>query len=158
MFGTLIPRRERFFAPATDRFTGILGPMEEEMEELFRRFGEGNGGWLTLPTAFVPTTDVVETENEFEVTVDLPGMKPEEVHVEMKEGALWITGKREEEKEEKGKTYHRVERRHGEFRRILGLPGAIEGEKVTAKFENGVLRVTVPKMEAAKPKRIEVKT
>jgi HSP20 family protein len=157
MFGTLIPRRERFFAPATDRFPGVIGRMEEEMDELFRRFADESEGWLTVPTAFVPKTDVVESDNNFEITVDLPGMKPEEVKVEMKEGALWITGKREEEKEEKGKTYHRVERRHGEFRRVMTLPGAIDGDKVAAKYDNGVLKVTVPKMEKAKAKRIEVK-
>jgi HSP20 family protein len=74
----------------------------------------------------------------------------------MKGDELWITGKREEEKEEKGKTYHRVERRQGEFRRVMSLPGAI-GDNVSAKYDNGVLRVAVPKAEAAKVKHIEVK-
>jgi HSP20 family protein len=156
MFGTLIPR-EKFLIPTTDRFARLIGRMEDEFEDLFKRFNGDDGGWLTEPTYFAPTVDVVETDNAFEVTVDLPGMKPEEVKVEMKEGELWITGKREEEKEEKGKTYHRVERRHGEFRRVMGLPGAIDGDKVTAKYENGVLRIAVPKAEAAKVKHIEVK-
>jgi HSP20 family protein len=156
MFGSLIPRRERLPTPTTDRFAGVLGRMEEEMEDLFKRFNGEDGGWLT-PSYFVPTADVVETDNEFGITVDLPGMKPEEVNVEIKDGDLWITGKRTEEKEEKGKTYHRVERRHGEFRRVLLLPAMVDGDKVTAKYDNGVLRVTVPKMEAAKAKHIEVK-
>jgi HSP20 family protein len=157
MFGTLVPRREKFLAPTTDRFARMIGRMEDEMEDLFKRFDGENGGWLTLPTYFVPTADIIETDNEFEITVDLPGMKPEEVHVEMKDGDLWITGKRDEEKEEKGKTYHRTERRHGEFRRVLRLPGEIDPDKVSAKCDNGVLKVSVPKKEVAKAKHIEVK-
>jgi HSP20 family protein len=157
MFGTLIPRREEFFAPATNRFARMFDRMEEEMKDLFKRFDGENEGWLALPTYFVPTTDVTETDNVFEITVDLPGMKPEEVKVEMKDGDLWITGKRDEEKEEKGKTFHRVERRHGEFRRVLALPGAVDADKVTAKYDNGVLKVAVPKKEEAKAKHIEVK-
>jgi HSP20 family protein len=156
MLGSLIPRRERFLTPRTDRFARLIGRMEEEFEDLFKPFTGENGGWPTGPSYFVPTADVVETDNEFEITVDLPGMKREEVHVEMKDGRLWITGKRTEEKEEKDKTYHRVERRYGEFRRVLALP-EIDGNKVVAKYENGVLKVTAPKMEAAKAKHIEVK-
>jgi HSP20 family protein len=135
----------------------MFGRLEDEMEELFKRIGD-DGGWLTPTSYFVPTVDVVEGKEAFEVTVDLPGMKPEEVNVEVKEGDLWITGKRTEEKEETDKTYHRVERRHGEFRRVLSLPATVDGDKVTAKYDNGILKVTVPKVEAAKAKRIEVKT
>jgi HSP20 family protein len=135
----------------------MMSRMEEEFEDLMERFWGTDGGWLTTRTGFLPTTDLVETENQFEVTVDLPGLKPEEVNVELKNGELWISGKREEEKEEKGKTYHRIERRHGEFRRVLPLPHTINEKKIEAKFESGVLRITVPKTEEAKTKHIEVK-
>jgi HSP20 family protein len=131
--------------------------MEEEMEDLFERFDREDGDWMPRAVYFVPRADVVETENEFEVTVDLPGMKREDVHVEVKNGDLWVTGKRAEEKEEKGATYHRVERRYGEFRRVLALPATIDADKVTAKYDKGVLKVTVPKTEKAKAKLIEVK-
>jgi HSP20 family protein len=130
--------------------------MAEEMDDLFELFRDGEG--MRRGPHFVPRTNFAETEGEYEVTVDLPGLKPEEVTVEVKDGNLWISGKREEEKEEKGKTYHRVERRYGEFRRVLTLPGPVDREKVVAKFENGVLRIAVPKKEEAKPKRIEVTT
>jgi len=150
MFGTLVPRRERSLLPTT------MNRMEEEMESLMERFWGKDEGWVAPPT-FSPTVDLVETETQFEVTVDLPGLKPEEVDVELKNGGLWISGKREEEKEENSKTYHRVERRHGEFRRILPLPSTIDEEKVEAKFEDGVLKIFVPKTEEAKPKHIEVK-
>lgn len=157
MFDTLVPRGKKFLAPTTNRFARMLGQMEEEMEDLFKRFEEEDGGWLTTPTFFVPAADVTETDNELTITVDLPGLKPEEVDVEMKDADLWITGKREEEKEEKGKTFHRIERRRGEFRRVVTLPGVFDGDKVTAKCANGVLTVTVPKKAAAKARHIEVK-
>jgi HSP20 family protein len=134
-----------------------MGRLEEEMENLVERFWGGDGGWLTGREGFLPMADVVETEKQFEVTVDLPGLKPEEVSVELKNGELWISGKHEEEKEEQGKTYHRIERHHGEFRRVLTLPTAIREEKVEAKFENGVLKIVAPKSEESKGKHIEVK-
>lgn len=157
MLGSLVPWRERSLLPTTDRFSRMVSRMEGEMEDLMERFTGGDGGWLTTAPSFLPTTDLVETANQFEVTVDLPGLKPKEVKVELKNGELWISGKREEEKEEKGKTYHRIERRHGEFRRVLLLPNTISEDKIDAKFENGVLKITVPKSQPAKTKHIEVK-
>ena len=157
MLGSLVPWRERSLLTSTDRFSRMMNRMEGEMEDLMERFSGGDGGWLTTTSSCLPTTDLVETEKQFEVTVDLPGLKPEEVKVELKNGELWISGKREEEKEEKGKTYHRIERRHGEFRRVLLLPSTISEEKIDAKFENGVLKITVPKSEEVKTKHIEVK-
>jgi len=126
--------------------------MDKMMEEFF---GKAEPRWIA--ERFVPTANLVETENEFEVTLDLPGLKPEEVNVELREGALWITGERKEETEEKGKTFHRMERRYGAFRRVIPLPAAVEEEKVAAEFHHGVLTVKLPKCEEVKPKHIEVK-
>src|SRR6185295_19542829 len=106
---------------------------------------------------FLPEANIVETDKAIEVTVELPGIKPEEVKVEIKENALWITGEKKEEKEEKGKTFHRVERRVGMFRRVFQLPVEVMEEKVDAKFEEGVLKITLPKAERVAPKRIENK-
>jgi len=91
-------------------------------------------------------------------TSELPGLKPEEVNVELSAGCLWISGNKQEESEEKGKTYHRVERRHGEFRRMVQLPTAVEENNVKARFEHGVLTVTIPKSKQAKTKRIPIKS
>ena len=108
MFRSMIPWRERL--PATfPRF-------ENEMEDLMERFF-GNGGEWGL-TRFTPSINVSETDNSFEVSAELPGLEPEEVNVEMKEGSLWISGEKKEEHEETGKSFHRIERRHGEFRRV----------------------------------------
>jgi HSP20 family protein len=156
MFGSMIPWRERSLFPTTDRFSRVMENMENEMENLMERYFGGDGGWMSV-SDFVPRTDLVESEGEFEVTVDLPGLKPEEVNVEVKNGDLWISGKREEEKEEKGKTYHRVERRHGEFRRVVSLPSSINEESIEAKFEHGVLKITLPKTQESKTKHIEIK-
>ena len=143
--------------PATDRFTGVFDQMDREMRDLMEGFWGTNGGRLTTVN-FVPSVDLVERENEFEVTVDLPGLKPEEVTVEFKDRALWITGERKEEKEETGKTFHRVERSSGEFRRVLPLPSAVNEDEINAKFTDGVLKILVPKTEKAKTKHIEVKS
>jgi len=76
----------------------------------------------------------------------------------LKEGQLWITGERRQESEEKGKTYHRVERQYGRFQRVIPLPAAVNPEKIDAEYKDGVLHITLPKDETAQPKRIPVKT
>ena len=154
MLGSLVPWRARPLLPMSGRFPTMMGDMEDLMEKFFG----SDGGRLTSMPSFVPTIDVVEDEKQFDVTVDLPGLKPEEVNVELKDGDLWISGKREEEKEEKGKTYHRIERSHGEFSRVLPLPSSIDETKIDAKFENGVLKITVPKTEEAKTQHIVART
>jgi len=127
-----------------------------EMNQLMTNFfGSENGGEEANP--FTPRTNIAETETGYEVTLDLPGMKPEEFNVELKEGQLWVTGERKHEHEEKGKTYHRIERHYGHFRRVIPLDATVDAEKVEADYKDGVLHVTVPKSEAARPKRIEVK-
>lgn len=107
---------------------------------------------------FLPVADLTETEKAVEVAVELPGMKPEEVKVEIKGDQLWITGEKKEEKEEQGKTFHRMERRSGLFRRIFTLPVEVVEDKVEARFVEGVLKITLPKAEKVAPKQIEVKT
>ena len=157
MLRSLVPWRERPMLPSSDRFTGMFDQMEKEMRDLMEGFWGTDGGQLAT-MSFVPSVDLVEKENEFMVTVDLPGLKPGEVTVEFKGDALWIKGERKEEKEEKDKTYHRVERRYGEFRRILPLPSGVKEDEIEAKFTDGVLKVSVPKADEAKTKHIEVKS
>ena len=104
----------------------------------------------------LPEANMVETDKAIEVTVELPGMKPEEVKLEIRDGTLLITGEKKEEREEKGKTFHRVERRAGMFRRAFALPVEVIEEKVDAKFVEGVLEFALPKAEKL-TKRIEIK-
>jgi HSP20 family protein len=153
MLRALIPRREML-----PGIPGTFSRFEEEMDRMIEDvFGRREPVWMIRET-FVPRANLVETENELTVTVDLPGMKPEEVKLELREGALWITGERKEEKEQNGKTFHRTERSYGAFRRIIELPSRVNEEKVEAAFRDGVLNVTLPKAEEVKPKQIEVKS
>jgi len=147
MLRSMIPWRERF--PAT------FSRFENEVGDLMERFFDTEEDWAL--TRFTPALNLSEMENEYQMTVELPGMEREQVNVEIKDGNLWISGKKHEEKEEKEKTFHRIERRHGEFRRLIHLPGTVKEDKVEAKFTDGVLTITVPKSEEAKPKRIPVK-
>jgi HSP20 family protein len=135
----------------------LWGGFERGMEDMMRRMIEGDvdGGENSL--SFAPSLNVAETEGGYEVTVDLPGMKPEEVNVEFKEDALWITGERKHESEEKGKTFHRVERHYGSFRRIIRLGTDVNPESINANYKEDVLTITAAKNEAARPRRIEVR-
>ncbi len=146
----------RPMTPLGGRRSGWFDELRHEMDDLFDQFfGAGDGG--EQAALFAPRANVAETEREYEITLDLPGMKPDEVDVELKENQLWISGERRQEAEEKGKTYHRVERAYGQFRRIIPLASHVKPDAIEAEYHDGVLRITVPKHEAAQPKRIEVK-
>lgn len=147
MFGTLVPRMERLPRP--------LIRFEREMENLMERlFRPDEERWMV---GFVPAANVAETETGYEVTMELPGMNRQEFNVELKDGDLWVTGEKKEEKEEKGKSFHRVERTYGEFCRVIRLPGEVVADKISADYKEGVLRILVPKTEKAKPRHVEVK-
>ncbi len=111
-----------------------------------------------IPQHVLPRANVVETDDMFEVTVELPGMDAKEVVVEFQNGALWISGEKKEEKEEKGRTFHRIERTYGKFNRKIDLPGVVKDKEISAEFVNGVLMIMVPKSEELKPKQIKIKT
>jgi HSP20 family protein len=141
--------------PLMGRFPRPLGAFPREMEELMERFFAPEG--VMVEADFTPSVNLAETDASYEVTVDLPGLRPEDVKVEVRDGSLLVSGERQEEKEEKGKTWHRVERRSGSFWRSIPFATAIDPDKVDAEFKDGVLRVRLPKSEEVRPKRIEVK-
>jgi HSP20 family protein len=101
--------------------------------------------------------DISENDKEYFINVELPGVNKEDVRVTVENGLLTITGERKEEKEEKGKKFHRVERMYGTFLRTFTLPDGAAGDKISAEFKDGILKVRLPKSEEAKPKSIEVK-
>jgi HSP20 family protein len=105
---------------------------------------------------WAPAVDIQETDVDYAVKVDLPEVKKEDIKVEMRDGVLSIEGERKQEKEEKGKKFHRIERQYGQFVRRFSLPD-VENAKVQAEFKDGVLRVTLPKAAAAVPKPVAVK-
>lgn len=138
------------------RGTGIrpLDDLYKEMDSLVQHFfnDEGTNG----NTAFVPRLNVAESEGSYEVSVDLPGLRPEDVTVEVHDNQLTISGKRESAKEEQSKTFHRVERQYGDFRRVITVPAAVDENGVSASYDHGVLTVLLPKSEKLKPTRIPV--
>ena len=106
---------------------------------------------------WTPVVDIEETEKEYLIKAELPEVKKEDVKVEMLDGVLTIEGERKQEKEEKGKKFHRVERSYGKFVRQFALPTEVESTKIQAEFKEGLLNVHLPKTALAKPKTIEVK-
>jgi HSP20 family protein len=120
-----------------------------------RMFDEGDEGWLG--GALAPTIDVSETDNEVDVKMDLPGMKAEEIDIQVHNNVLTIKGDRKEEKEVKERTYHRIERRSGSFARSIVLPSVVDENKVDAEYKDGVLKICMPKTKEAKAKKIAVK-
>ena len=136
-----------------------------EMEELHNRLssllepvsGRLGGGEETLTGQWSPAVDIVESDKEYLIRADLPGLKKDEVQVTFENGNLTISGERKFEKEEKGKRYHRVETAYGRFTRSFGLPGDCDAGNINAEFKDGVLNVHVAKSEAARPKQIAVK-
>jgi HSP20 family protein len=106
---------------------------------------------------FMPPVDIEETDADFVVRADLPDVKKEEIRIHVQDGVLTIEGERRQEKEDKGKRFHKIEREYGRFVRRFALPTEIDGEKVRAEFRDGVLNVMLPKAPAAKPTMIDVK-
>jgi HSP20 family protein len=104
-----------------------------------------------------PAIDVEETDTEYLIKADLPDVKKDDVKVELLDGALTIEGERRQEKEEKGKKFHKIEREYGAFMRRFAMPNEVDASKVQAEFKNGVLSVHLPKSATAKPKSIDVK-
>lgn len=128
--------------------------LRDEIEQAFGHLADWDGKWLT---GFNPACDLSETPESFQVRLDVPGIKPEEISVQVTGESVRISGERKEEKEEKDKTYHRIERRTGTFCETLQLPGAVNEEKVQADFHDGVLTITLPKSEATRTRTIKVK-
>ena len=104
-----------------------------------------------------PRVDITEDDRELLVKAELPEMKKDDVKVTVEDGMLTISGERKQEKEEKGKKYHRVEREYGSFMRCFTLPDAVVADQVTAEFKDGLLAVHLPKDVKAAAKPVEIK-
>lgn len=130
--------------------------LRDDMEELLGRFW-GDAAQREWMGEIAAPLDVAETANAFEVRLDVPGMNVKDFDIQVNGNMVTITGERKEEKEEKGKTFHRVERRHGRFLRTLNLPCHLNADEVAADYVGGVLTVKLPKAEDARPKKVTVK-
>lgn len=131
--------------------------MDQDASRMMERFFGPLEEWWNGAGPNMPIADVAETDAAVEVTVELPGMKPDEVTVELRGNELWVTGEKKSSKEEPGKTFHRIERTFGRFERMIPLPTGVRDDAVDATFENGVLTVVLPKAPETKRRPIEVK-
>ena len=142
-----------------DPFDAFLGA-QEDLNRLFRRSWlapqTGNKKSLTEVGTWAPAVDIYETGDSFTVEAELPGVDPKDIDVSVDEGVLSLKGERRLEKEVKEENYHRVERAYGMFQRAVRLPSDVDAEKVKAAYDNGVLKITMPKMKPRKPKSIPV--
>jgi HSP20 family protein len=116
--------------------------------------GEGSGE--TGGPVWAPRVDVEEDEKQYVVKADLPGVSPKDVEIQVADNMLILRGQKKEEREEKKKDYHRVERFEGQFYREIALPRGIDADKIQAKSADGVLTITIPKKAEAQPKKIAV--
>lgn len=135
------------YRPATELFRPLLDDF----------FGAPSSGNRLGDLMRTPTADVLENENEIRVMVELPGMQAGDIELDLENNVLTISGEKHEEREqgEKG-TWHLSERRYGRFSRSFVLPRDVDQENIHARFQDGVLRVTVPKSEKARRRRIEI--
>lgn len=138
---------------------GMLENFRREMNQLFQRFGDGERGpESSTKSCWTPRLNLAETESAYEVQVDLPGLTPDAVNVELRHGDLWITGQRPSDFDDKSHTWHRVECDCGPFRRVVRLGDDVDPAHVEAQYRDGVLYVTVPKAETACTKKIEIRS
>lgn len=146
--------------------SGEIGPvrsLRQEVDRLFEDFFRGwpkpwTGGWATQEEgAFAPAVDLKETEKEFVLTAEVPGLQKDDLDVNIMAESVTIRGERREEKESKEQSYYYKESSYGSFQRVIPLPAPILAEKAKAKLKDGVLSLTLPKAEPSKSKAIKIK-
>jgi len=141
--------------------TRELDSLQGEMNRLFSGFFDTPAGTKGndrngAGRRWIPSMDLVETQEEFVLKADLPGMSESDVDIEFENDVLTIAGERKTEHEERHEGYYRLERATGSFSRALSLPDGIEPEAVAASFDNGVLTVRIPKPAQAKPRKVKI--
>ena len=135
----------------------IWNPIHE-MDALFHnRLASVQGGEVQASVAWLPVVDIEESEQDYVIHAELPGLDKDKVKVTVEDGVLTLSGERDLERTVEGRAYHRIERSHGTFSRSFTLPEDSNAECVAAQFTNGVLVVRVAKREEALPKSIEVR-
>jgi len=133
-----------------------LQTLQSEMTRLFDAFFGDGAPADRARSRWLPALDLLERENEYVLRVDLPGVRPEDVKVELEDGVLTISGERRAEHEERKEGAYRIERGYGRFVRSVTLPEGVDASKIAARLEDGVLEVHVPKPEDRKPQRIAI--
>jgi len=132
----------------TDEFPAGLRLFQDTVNRLFSD--------QTTTRPWAPSVDIFETDNELVLKADVPGVEQKDIDIRIENGTLSLKGERKFERDEKNKGFHRQERSYGSFVRYFTIPDTVDSENVKADFQGGVLTVTLPKKEIAKPKSIKV--
>ena len=133
-----------------------LASLRDELDSLFEMpLWASRGGQSQLFSGWTPALDVYQSNDNVIVMIELPGMRKEEIEISLHDGTLTIGGERKNESKD-GENAERTERFVGKFRRSISLPTRVDGNKVNATYRDGILTVTLPKAEEAKPKQIQV--
>jgi HSP20 family protein len=133
-----------------------LSSLQTEMNRLFNAAFDTQGNGPSTARRWTPAMDLLETEDEFVLRADLPGMAESDVSIELEDNVLTLSGERKTEHEDKREGFYRMERAFGSFSRALTLPKGVDPEAVTAAFDRGVLEVRIPKPEQRKPRKISI--
>lgn len=147
--------REQMAITRWDPFRDLMG-IQNEMNRLFGRTYGGDMG-ESARGAWTPALDVYETKENFVITMELPGLSADDVDISVEDSTLMVRGERKFYAEQNEDSFHRIERRFGEFTRSLTLPSTADAENIKASFDQGVLTIEVPKKEEAKPRKIAIK-
>lgn len=150
MFHTALTRRYPSAA-----FINRRDPLFELVERFFDR-GNASPNEAVESASWIPPVDLLETETSFVFTAELPGLDKKDLDISLEDNVLTVSGERTFNKESENDNYHRVERAYGTFRRAFSLPTGVDADKVDAKFKDGLLTLSVPKSETAKPRRIAI--
>lgn len=136
---------------------GLMNQLHSEMNRLFDRGPGADGDGSLAATDWVPAVDIKEEAERFVIHADVPGVDPKNIEITMEDGTLTLKGERKEASREEHDGYRRVERVTGQFFRRFTLPDTADAEGVSARGNNGVLEISIPKHAKAQPRRITVK-
>lgn len=130
--------------------------LQGSVNQLFGDFGRKAQSKALASSHFSPACDIQETKGHYVMNLDLPGLKKEDIRIQIEDNQLRIWGERKEESNFEDSVGRRIERSYGRFERVFALPSSVESEKIEAHYENGVLSLVLPKIEAAKARQIKV--
>jgi HSP20 family protein len=134
----------------------LLNTLQRELyDPAYNKLNDDDASVATANWA--PSVDISENDKSFTLLADIPGVNPDDIEISMEKGVLTIKGERNTENVEEGENFRRVERQSGQFYRRFTLPDSADADKIEAKSEHGVLKITIPKQEVALSRRIEVK-
>jgi HSP20 family protein len=132
-----------------ESFEALRRRMDRLFDDFTRRDEEVGSSWL-------PSVDLSENSDSFLIKADVPGMDKKDIKITMQDNVLNISGEKKQEKEEKDRNYHLIERSYGQFSRSFTLPTKVDSDKIKAEFKNGVLEIVIPKAPEAKAREIEI--